>query len=81
MFPFQPFKDNKPWRRLLSVAAGLACFYWALTGIDTSHIVAFRNSHFYVAKEPAEFWLVVTMVIVLGIAFIYRGIRGKRDAS
>jgi hypothetical protein len=81
MFLFEPFKDNKMWRRVLSVAFGSAFVAWGVTSIYEGHITAFRdfNITFYKTSDPVGFWLVVAFVIYLGIGCVYRGIRGKRD--
>jgi hypothetical protein len=80
MFLFEPFKDNKIWRRVLSVACGFAFVVWGLVSIYKGQITAFRhyNYTFYEAKNTVCFWLVVMLVLYLGVGCIYRGIRGKR---
>ena len=81
MFLFEPFKDNKMWRRVLSVAFGSAFVVWGLVSIYKGHITAFRgyNITFHVTRNPIGFWAVVVLVLYLGIGCIYRGVRGKRD--
>lgn len=76
----EPLKDNKPWRRLLSIALGSAFVVWGLVSIGTGHITAWRrNTHtYFVTRDPAGFWLVVGFVILLGVMYLYRGARGKR---
>lgn len=80
MFLFQPLKDNKLWRRMLSVVVGCAFVVWGVVSISIGHITAIRhlNYTFYMAREPVAFWLVVMVIVYLGVACIYRGIRGKR---
>jgi hypothetical protein len=80
MFLFQPFKDNKMWRRVLSVAFGSAFVVWGLVSIYKGQITALRgyNHTFYGTKDPLGFWVVVILVLYLGAGCIYRGIRGKR---
>jgi hypothetical protein len=80
MFLFQPFKDNKMWRRVLSVALGSAFVVWGLVSIYKGHITAFKhyNHTFNVTRDPLGFWIVVVLVLYLGAGCIYRGIRGKR---
>ena len=80
MFLFQPFKDNKMWRRVLSVAFGSAFVIWGLASIYNGHITAFKpyKHTFYVTRDSFGFWIVVVLVLYLGVGCIYRGIRGKR---
>ncbi len=80
MFLFEPFKDNKMWRRVLSVALGFAFVVWGLISIYNGRITAFRsyNHTFYEAKDPVGFWLVIVFVLYLGVGCIYRGIKGKK---
>jgi hypothetical protein len=78
MTPFEPLKDNKLWRRSLSVVLGSAFVIWALVAVRKGHItITKQNYTFYVAREPVLFWFAVIAVFVLGIALVYRGIRGK----
>ena len=79
MFLFEPLKDNKLWRRVLSVAFGVGFVAWGLVSICLGHITAFRhfNLTFYRTRDPFAFWLLVLLVLYLGVGCIYRGIRGK----
>jgi len=79
MFLFEPLKDNKLWRRVLSVTFGTGFVIWGLISIYHGHITAFQNFNltFYRTCDPFAFWLVVLLVLYLGVACIYRGIRGK----
>ncbi len=79
MFLFEPLKDNKLWRRVLSVVFGVGFVAWGLVSIYLGHITAFRhiNLTFYRTRDPFAFWLVVLLVLYLGVGCIYRGIRGK----
>ncbi len=81
MFLFEPFKDNKMWRRVLSVAFGSGFVAWGLVSIFLGRITAIRHlDHtFYSTRESVVFWLVVLLVLYLGVGCIYRGIRGKRS--
>ncbi|HXF09220.1 MAG TPA: hypothetical protein VN625_00445 [Desulfuromonadaceae bacterium] len=81
MLLFKPFKDNRPWRRVLSVICGCALVVWGLVSIYKGHITAISgyNHTFYMTDEPFGFWLVVAVILYLGVGCIYRGIRGKRD--
>ncbi len=80
MFLFQPFKDNKMWRRVLSVAFGCAFLVWGLVSIYKGHITAFRFYHhtFSATNDPLGFWIVVVLILYLGVGCIYRGVIGKR---
>jgi len=52
---------------------------WALVAVNKGHItITKQNYTFYVAREPVLFWFAVIVVFALGIALVYRGIRGKR---
>jgi hypothetical protein len=75
-----PLKDNKPWRRILCVLAGLAYDVWAVVAICKGHIAAgrYREFNFYAAKNPAKFWLTVALFFGLGVWLIVRGIRGRK---
>ena len=79
MFLFEPLKDNKMWRRVLSVVFGVGFVAWGLVSIYHGRITAFRNFNitFYRTHDPFAFWLVVGLVLYLGVGCIYRGIRGK----
>jgi hypothetical protein len=81
MFGFRSFKDNKMWRRVLSVVFGCAFVVWGLVSICQGQITAFKHpSHtFDTTSEPFSFWIVVVLVLYLGVGCIYRGIKGKRD--
>lgn len=75
----EPLKDNQPWRRALSVVVGVAFIVWGLISIRQGRITAFRgiNHTFHVTREPFAFWLVVVIVTGLGMACVYRGVRGR----
>ena len=78
MFLFEPFKDNRMWRRVLSVAFGAAFVVWGLVSIFRGSITAFDYSlTFHVARNPVGFCLVVALVLYLGVGCIYRGVSGK----
>jgi hypothetical protein len=79
-FQMQPLKDNKPWRRFLSMAFGLAFIVWGLVSIGTGHITFLRRNTrtYFVTRDPVEFWVVVGIAIGLGVLLIYRGIIGRR---
>jgi hypothetical protein len=83
MFLLKPLKDNKMWRRVLSIVFGFAFAAWGLYSIHQGQITAFRRpSHtFEEASEPAVFWIVIALILYLGVACIYRGIKGKKDAT
>ena len=77
---FEPFRDNKPWRRALSIAFGVAFVIGALFGVKHGHITVTKmNYTVHAAGNPPVFWLVTCAIIGLGIGCIVRGIRGKRD--
>jgi uncharacterized BrkB/YihY/UPF0761 family membrane protein len=80
MFLFQPFKDNKMWRRVLSIALGSAFVIWDLVSIYNGQITAFRpwNHTHFKTSDPVGFWLVIVFILYLGLACIYRGFGGKR---
>jgi hypothetical protein len=79
MSPFEPLRDNKLWRRSLSVVGGSAFVIWALVAVHKGHITTTKQNYtFYVTREPVLFWFAVIAVFALGIACVYRGIRGKR---
>jgi len=76
----QPLKDNQTWRRCLSVVFGAAFVVWGLVSIGTGHITAWRRNTqtYFAAKEPLEFWLMVSVVILLGALCVFRGIKGRK---
>lgn len=77
--PFTPLKDNKMWRRVLSIAVGVAFVVWAVVSIFVGHItVTHENLRYYIGKQPFGFWLVVAFILFLGLGCIYRGIQGKK---
>jgi hypothetical protein len=78
--PMEPLKDNKPWRRALSIALGLAYVVWMMVAISKGHVAAGRHGglRFSAARNPAEFWLTVGVILGLGVWLIIRGIRGRR---
>ena len=79
-FQMPPLKDNKPWRRCLSVVVGLAGYGWALTGIFAGHITFWRNNTqtYFRALDPVEYWVAIGVIILLGSLLIYRGFRGVK---
>jgi hypothetical protein len=79
-FRMQPLKDNRPWRRCLSVAVGVAFIVWGLVSIGTGHITVWRRSTqtYFAVREPLEFWLSVTVVELLGVVCVYRGFKGLK---
>jgi hypothetical protein len=79
-FRMQPLKDNRPWRRWLSVAVGVAFIVWGLVSIGTGHITVWRSNtqNYFAVKEPLEFWLSVGVVELLGAVCFYRGFKGRK---
>ncbi len=67
-------------RRLVFIALGSVFVVFGLVTIRTGHIDVARAElppHIYsAAKEPVGFWIAVSVILLLGIVFIYRAIRG-----
>jgi len=68
--------------RLLFVVFGSLFVVYGLVAIETGHVAFGRAIHtreIFVAKEPVGFWIVVSTVLLLGVVFVYRGIRGWKS--
>jgi hypothetical protein len=79
-FRMQPLKDNRPWRRCLSVAFGFAFIVWGLVSIHSGHISVWRSNTqtYFAIREPLQFWLSVGVVELLGVVCVYRGFKGRK---
>ena len=76
----RPAKENRMWRRLLFISLGLIFVIYGLAAIDRGHIATAHNWELhhtlFATKEPVAFWIMVSVTLLVGVVFIYRGIRG-----